>query len=261
MQALAAMGDSGRQSTPDRNQHSPQPGCQPAALTMWRLDSPHSVASPALAQPGDVCSPPLALVPAIGRQPSLSSSAGALPADCAPLCAQPTAPAGKSPPQVAARPADSAMLRARFAAAGDQSLQCASVPEHAPSPPLALPPACLHASGLDGDWPHGGPPRGDAPALRDSCPAVSERPRFASDAPLRPVAGSAEWPLSRSGQPRPMLQIPDTFNGATGRYCDADLLSTPGAALPSASPGPATSGYSDGVNMASFCSRTVWKLC
>ncbi len=152
------------------------------------------------------------------------------------------------------------MLQARFAAAGDQSLQCASVPEHAPSPPLALPPACLHASGLDGDWPQGGPPRGDEPALRDSCPAVSETPRFASDAPLRPVAGSAEWPLSRSGQPRPMLQIPDTFSGATGRYCDADLLSTPGAALPSASPGPATSDYSDGVNMASFCSRTCREI-
>ena len=59
--------------------------------------------------------------------------------------------------------------------------------------------------------------------LRDSCPAGTAAQRDA-EAPVRQVVGSAEWPLSHSGRPRPLLQIPCGFGGSCGgRYGDADM--------------------------------------
>lgn len=116
------------------------------------------------------------------------------------------------------------------------------------SPPTALPASLLGAYAAAG-----GRTRDAAAAgLRDSCPASSGAPRLADSMPLRPVAGSAEWPAGRSGAPRLMLEIPA---GPEGRY--TDMMQTPGAGLCTASPLPATSGFSGGSSVVRFSHAAI----
>lgn len=214
---------------------TPASASSPAGLAIWRLQSPEAGASPTSCASDSAASPQGGAF-SFARQHSQWGQAprnvGGLPADCVSLSGQRAASAAAAS-DAAAAAAAAASLLARFA------LQPDSIPEHTVSPPSALPASLLRTHAAEGPSLH----HAAAAGLRDSCPAGSSAPRLADGMPLRPVAGSAEWPAGRSGAPRLMLEIPA---GPEGRYCDANLLQTPGAGLGAASPAPTLSGYTGG---------------
>lgn len=231
------MGDRPGPTAADRERAAASPAGSPAPrspasasphLEIWRLHSPGMVASPASRVFDDGANPQQQLSVSWQTSPPRhgARAAGHFTADCLPLSAQGMAQAASASDAAVAATA-AASLQARFAP------QPASIPEHTVSPPSALPASLLAACDTAGSRSY------DAAAatLRDSCPAASGAPRLTEDMPLRQVAGSAEWPARRA--PRLMLEIPNSHDDANlGRYCDVNMMQTPGAGLGTASPAP-----------------------
>lgn len=248
------MGDEPGPTAADRERAGASPAASPAPrspapaspqLEIWRLQSPEMVGSPASRVFDDGADPLRQLSLSWQASPSRhgARAAGHFSADCLPLSAQGTALAA-SASDAAGAAAAAASLQARFAP------HPPSIPEHAVSPPSALPANLLAACGTVGSRSY------DAAAatLRDSCPAASGPPRLAEGMPLRHVAGSAEWPARRA--PRLMLEIPNSHDDADcGRYCDVNMMQTPGAGLGTASPAPVMTPYSDGTPLVRACCR------
>lgn len=217
-------------------------GSPPATLAMWRLHSPDPAASPMRSATHGVVSPQTGSSLSQWQHSGLGqqdTEASHVSTDLESLSPQPPASAAAASDPEAAGEVAAATFRSHF------TLQSSAIPEDAASPPSALPASLLHACTAE-------TPRSQeaaVAALRDSCPAASTAARLADGVPLRPVAGSAEWPAGRLGAPRLMLEIP---TGAEGRYSDVHLMQTPGAGLGSAQTATSEPGFS-GASSAVRC--------
>ena len=217
-------------------------GSPPATLAMWRLHSSDTTVSPMRSATDGVVSPQSGS--SLSQRQHNGLGNGALQArrlstDLESLSPQRPASVAASSDSVAAGEMAAAALHSRFI------LQSSAIPEHSAPPLSALPASLLHAHAA------AAPCSQEAAAAgpRDICPAASTAVHMVEGVPLRPVAGSAEWPAGRVGAPRLTLEIP---TGAEGRYSDVHLMQTPGAGLGSSQTATSEPGFS-GASSAVRC--------